>query len=428
MQPKTILLLFLCASASLLFPSQQAWEAAGHNTEISGALLGKNACGFAAKQPTEDDAFSYAGIRAVSLVPQIGNATSDLSSPSLLWSWAADAPESAVFRLPGTTECPGGEMELFNRSSISFSEGSMSYRYGNGTAEAALAATGPNPVPLGLNSSWLDDGDFSQLYAQLTVRLSAKASAEYSFRRRELYKTCEYHENFTVCYCEEKYTSGKRKYGHAISDERNFSVEIGPVQEFWLNPPLQKRLAGDATGKVLFFARRMMGKITASVGGVEIASATPFEFEISNGSCGESIVKSVYSPSGENAKINRSNQTLFPHQLVEKNASYLPFYLEFSWGEAAGGKQLSLEYEDWFSNKVNFTRNFSVRRPEPFVSNSTESAFALRVGDDKTSPAAYPSQEKAGVVPDVAPLAALLAIPLALGAIGLLRWMRKIVP
>ena len=428
MQLPGIFLLCLFASAALAFAVPEAWQAASHNIGISGSLLGRNACGFEAKEPSEGDMFAHAGMRAVSLVPLIDNVTSDLSSPSLVWSWAADAPPYASFRLPGTTECPGGEIVLFNRSEISFYDAKMAYKYGNKTKEKALSGTGPNPVPLDLNTSSLNEADFSQLHANLTVKLSAKAGVGYSFRKRELYHKCEYYENATVCYCAEKFTTGRKNYEKEIGGERYFLVEAGPVQEFWLNPPLQKRLDGDSDGKVLFFSRRMPGKITATVNGREIASSSPYSFETTNGSCGEKLVKSKWNPSSMNSKINMSNETVAPNQLVEKNASYLPIYLEFGWRESAGGRQMLLEYEDWFSNKMNFTRNFSVRKPAPFTANESAGSLAIRAGDDKTSPAAYPSQEKAGVLPDIVPLAALLALPLAFGAIGILRWMRKIVP
>lgn len=429
MQLPGIFLLCLFASAALAFAVPEAWQAASHNIGISGSLLGRNACGFGANEPSEGDMFAHAGMRAVTLVPLIGNITSDLSSPSLVWSWAADAPISATFPLPGTTECPGGELVLFNRSEISFSEGKMDYEYGNATSSVLLSGTGPNPVPLDLNASSSNEAYFSQLYANLTVKLSAKASVGYNFRKRELYRKCEYYENATVCYCAEKFASGRKNYEKKMADERNFLVEVGPVSEFWLNPPLQQRLEGDAVGKVLFFARRMPGKITVAVGGEEIASSSPYSFETRNGSCGEKIVKSKWNPSSVNAKINVSNGTVAPNQLVGKNAPYLPIYLEFGWSESAGKRQMKLEYEDWFSNRVNFTREFSVRKPEPFSANGSETAaMAIRQGNEKTSPAAYPSQEKAGTLPNIAPLAALFALPLAFGAIGLLRWMRKIVP
>lgn len=429
MRQGAILLFFIVAIAGIAFPAKGVWEAAAYNIGISSSLLGNNSCGFEAREPSLGDPFSVAGMRAVALVPQVDNITSDLSSPSLVWSWAAEAPATVTFPLSGTTECPGGELELFNRSKITLADARLEYTYGGERRQLALGAGGPNPVALELNSSGLDGSDLRELYANLSVELYAKASASYSFRKRELFRKCEYYENATVCYCAEKSTFGREDYGKALSDGRSFLVEVGPVQEFWLNPPLQQRLDGDAAGKALFFARRMPGKITAAVGGTGIASVAPYSFEALNGSCGERLVKSRYEPRGVNAIINKSSETLAPRQLVEKNASYLPFYLEFGWRESAGRRKVELEYEDWFSNKMNFTREFSVRKPEPFVSNSTEGALAIRAGDDKTSPAAYPSPEKIGAAPNLASLAALLAVPFAIGAAGLLRlaiaWWHK---
>ena len=418
-----LLFLFILGSASAV---PEAWRASAHNIGISGSLLGSNMCGFEEREPSEGDAFSSAGIRAVTLVPQIDNITSDLANPQLVWSWTADAPASAVFPLPGTTECPGGELRLFNRSAISFSDAAATYRFGKKETVAALSGTGPNPMQLELNASGLDERDFTGLYANLSIRLSAKASVSYSFSKKYFRRACDYYGNFTVCYCEEKYALGRKSYEKALFDERNFSVEVGPVSEFYLNPPLQTRLDGSGTGKVVFFARRMPAKISAAVDGAEIASAEPYKFEMLNGSCGEMIVKSKYAPSGTNAHINKSNATAMPRQLVQKNASYLPFYLEFNWSESAGKKALSLEYEDWFSHSENFTREFAVRRPDAFASNASEAAVAIRTGDDKSSPAAYPSPEKTGVLPNAAPLAALLAVPCAIGAYGLLLLARKL--
>ena len=268
MQLQRIFLLSFFACGSVAFAVPEAWEAASHNTGISGSLLGSNRCGFEVKAATEGDPFSYAGMRTVSLVPQIDNVTSDLSHPQLVWSWGADAPPSIKSALPGSTECPGGEVELFNRSAISFSEGKIAYRFGKEEKESILSATGPNPFQLVLNASDLRESDYAELYANLTIKLSAKAGVSYSFRKRELYRKCDYFGNFTVCYCAEKFTAGKRNYENAMGDIRNYSVEIGPVREFWINPPLQKRLEGNAKGKVLFFARRMPSRITAIVGAV----------------------------------------------------------------------------------------------------------------------------------------------------------------
>ncbi|MCX8195037.1 MAG: hypothetical protein N3G22_02950 [Candidatus Micrarchaeota archaeon] len=406
--------------------SPKVWEAAGHNIEIAGLLLGKNACGFEERQPTEGDMFSHAGIKIVSLIPQVDNITSDLAAPSLLWSWSADAPRQMTFPLTGTTNCPGGEVQLTRIGKVSLEGARAFYRYGNSSKEAALFEDGPNPLALNLTGIG-QQADPLQLRVPLNISLSANATANYSFYRKEYYYKCERRQNFTVCYCETRITTGKKKYSKGLHDERTFLVEVGPVSEMWLNPPLASRLAGEQKARLLLFARRMPAKLAASVGGSEIASAEPYSFEAKNGSCGEKIVKSAWSPSGFNLAVAVGNETAFPYQLVLKNATYLPFYLEFNWSESPGKKGLVLEYEDWFSHKERFGRNFSVRAPLPFSKNGTSSlALEIRQADEGRSPAAYPTESLGGWLASFEPISALLAAAVALGSIGLLRRMQKI--
>jgi hypothetical protein len=141
--------------------------------------------------------------------------------------------------------------------------------------------------------------------------------------------------------------------------------------------------------------------------------------------CGEKTVEQAFRPEAANAWMNASSTTVFPYQLVAKNASYLPFYFEFSWNETAGKKDVVLEFEDSFSNSQNFTREFSVREPVQFSEANSEDAMALRQGNEKETAAAYPSKEKSGAAINLSSLAILFAIPFALSAAWIIRWLQK---
>ncbi|MFA6214862.1 MAG: hypothetical protein WC717_06340, partial [Candidatus Micrarchaeia archaeon] len=120
-----IFIILICAP---LFAVSEVEEAAFRNAMLAQPLLGAaNACNAPARTPTADDIFYVAGIRIVSLIPQAGNATSDLSNASALWSWSADFPQEARFSIREDGRCPAGEIRYYAPSAPSLS-GAISYR------------------------------------------------------------------------------------------------------------------------------------------------------------------------------------------------------------------------------------------------------------------------------------------------------------
>jgi hypothetical protein len=195
----------------------------------------------------------------------------------------------------------------------------------------------------------------------------------------------------------------------------------------WLNPPLQARLEGGESAKTLLFARRMPAAIAFYADGRLIGENYPYSFSTKTGSCGERVVEAQFMPYGQGMDVSAGNGSIRPYQLVEKNASYLPFFLHFGWQQGRGAVESGILVEDWFSNRQYFGRNFSVRSPEPFSSNQSAMAVAIRTADYSTSPAAYPAKQyAAGGYPDLSVLAPLLAVGVCLGAYGLLRLVRKL--
>ena len=424
MQGARILLLFIC-----LFPALHAValveEAAADNTALAPLLLGaQNACNVPERQATADDIFSVAGIRAVAVVPEVDGITSDAAAPGLLWSWSAAFPKEAAFALPSDGGCPQGNLEYYTPSGVALEDGLLRYKYGNATKEIRLGATGPNPVALELDSSLLGNGDLAGIYASLPVHLEADISVEYSYKKTEYAKECRQIGDYLACGCVAKTASGMKMFKKAVADERNFSVEVGPVEEMWLNPPLQKRLDGGGAGKLLFFARRMPSNISIVADGAVIGFSEPYGFEAVRGGCGEARVVKKFAPHGKDTFLNMSGDSVVPFQLVEKNLPYLPFYLEFGWNATPGNKTLAIVFEDCFSKKENFTREFSIREPAAFVPEGKTGgagAMEMRGGSDDSTPAAYPAQARSAEYPDFSPLAILFALPFALLAGALIK-------
>lgn len=424
--------LLLCLSA-LVHAVQQIEDAAAFNTALAQGMLNlnENQCGFPERQPTEENIFSVAGIRAVSLMPQVDNTTSDRRNVTLLWSIAAKYPETATFSSPASQGCPGflNTLYIYNPGMLKFNDGNLKYAYGNSVMNVPLALTGPNPVQLLLDGSSLRDSDFETLFANLSANLSGRFSIDYTFRKTVWRVVCRPviggngEVGGTVCGCESDTTGGTRTFATYVADNRNFSVETGPVSEFWVNPPLEKRLEGSQYGELIFFARRMPSEIIAAVDGKNLGGNAPYKYDVSTGVCGEQEVTSIFSPEGKNMVVNSSNQTYHPFQLVGKNASYLPFYVLFSWNETPGRKKMLLSFEDRFGFTENFTRNFSVRAPTPFVPSSDSGAneMAIRKGSDTETPAAYPMPASGGTSPSLVPLAIVFALPVVLGAIAFIR-------
>jgi len=409
-------------------------EASAHNLGLASSLLGaENACGYEARQPSADDVFSVANVTAVAIAPQAENITSDISQPKLLWSWSADYPENAIFPVESEAGCPMGRIEISNPANLKLKNGRLAYSYGNMTMLMNLHSNGPNPVLLDLNSSYLREEDYAGLFANLTVNLSGKASVAYSYEKYWYTYGCETDGEHVGCGCTPHADFGVKEYEKPVFDSRKFLVETGTVEKIWLNPPLGKRLSGKQDANLLLFARRMPAKITVWEGGGELARAAPYKFKLEDGKCGEKIVAVGFSPQAENALVSAGNASEFPRQLVEKDAAYLPIYLEFGLDSSAGRKNLTVEYEGWFLNQMNFSDEILVREPEAFArggeageeAEGAGGAMVLRQGDDSRTPAAYPAEEKGFAQAPLSSFAAVFAIPFALGAIAIIRHLHK---
>ncbi|MFA6907890.1 MAG: hypothetical protein WC263_03610 [Candidatus Micrarchaeia archaeon] len=417
-------LILLCAP---LFAAAEVDQASSRNAALAPFLLGAaNACGAPPRAPTADSPFSVADARVVSLIPQAGNATTDLANTSALWSWSASFPPEARFSIREDERCPAGEIRYFSPSPPSLS-GTLSYSYGNSTETLALSSAGPNPAPLSLPSAKLADADFLQPFAALSISLSARIFVSYSFAKSGYSYRCSSVGEYVGCGCEMAYGSGIRTFAQEVSDARNFSVEVGPDSILWLNPPLSSRLAGGGDGKVALFVRRVPANISLFFRGREIASVQPYSFPTGAGPCGEAAVGREFSPSqGASSGIfMNASGPIFPSQLVGKNASYVPFYLQFPWQAEAGKANFTVILEDAFSNRQNFSREFFVRQPAPFSpapdSPGSGGAMERRKASGSATAAAYPPRTQAGEFPDFSPIAAAFALPIAIGAAMLAR-------
>ncbi|MEM2138095.1 MAG: hypothetical protein QW568_03325 [Candidatus Anstonellaceae archaeon] len=421
-----VVLLFLPS----LFAVKEIEEASEHNAGLAASLLGaENACGYEARQPSAEDVFSVADITAVAVIPQAGGITTDVPQPRLLWSYSVDYPEDAVFPVESEGGCPMGRIEIRNPINRKLENGRLAYSYGNRTMQVNLFPNGPNPVLLDLNSSYLEERDYSGLFANLTVNLSGRVSVTYSYEKYWYTYRCETDGEYAGCGCTLRADFGVKEYEKPVFGSRKFLVETGPVEKIWLNPPIGKRLSGKQDAKLLFFARRMPAKITMREDGSELAHAAPYRFRLENGECGEKIVAVEFSPETANSFVNVSNAPEFPKQLVGKNAAYLPIYLEFGMDSSAGRKNLTVEYEDWFLNRMNFSDEILVREPEAFDEISAEEgAVFLRQGDGSRTPAAYPARGEGFAPVPLSSLAAVFAVPFALGAIAIISWLQKIRP
>ncbi|VVC00744.1 Uncharacterised protein [uncultured archaeon] len=413
----------LALSCTPLFAVEEIDSAAFFNANLAPSLLGAaNACGAPGREASMDDPFSVSDARIVALIPQAGNVSSDLSNASLLWSWSASYPQEAVFALSPNGNCRAGEYRVSGPSKAEFM-GALRYNYGSEYADVRLQSGGPSPVPLDLDRTHLREDDFTIApRAFLHANLSGTMSVMYTFSRTDYVYGCHSVEGGEMCGCEARHSSGTRTYEKHLSDSKTFEIETGPVGEFWANPPLQNRLAGSQSGQVVFLARRMPSMITAHSGGTRLGWNSPYSFNATEGSCGEKEVSAVLSPEGDTMDANVSAIPATPFQLTEKNYSCYPVYAEFGWNETQGKKGITLQYEDWFSHRMNFTREFSVRAPEPFNSSAEGGeALVYRQGNDGITPAAYPVAPPPGKLPDFSGLALLAALPFALGAYGLLR-------
>ena len=427
----------LCAS---LFAATEVEQASSYNMALAHSLLAaKNACNAPTRLPSFDDIFFLADARIVSFIPQVGNTTSDLSFASVLWSWSSDFPSAARFSIREDERCPAGEIRYSTPSNPSLS-GALSYLYGNSTETLALSSASANPIPLNLSANKLTDADFLQPFAPLSLTLHATISIAYSFSKSSYSYQCVSMDGYTGCGCEENYYQGFRTFQRSFSDARNFSVEVGPNSLLWLNPPLSSRLTGDEDSKVALFARRLPANISLVFKGKEIATVQPYSFSMRTGPCGEAIVDREFSFSPSKAAaagvFMNTSAPIFPSQLVEKNASYFPFYLKFPWRADAGKANFTIIYEDAFSHQQEFSREFSVREPMPFFPSSsvaggegameksaTDGSCAMekRKASDEATAAAYPARAQPGAFPDFSLVAVAFALPLAIGAAAFVR-------
>ena len=418
-------ILLLCAQA---FAAMEVEQSSSYNLALAPSLLGApNSCGAPVRAPAEGDIFSVADARIVSLVPQAGNATSDLSNVSALWSWSADFPSVASFSFRDENRCPAGEIRYFAPSRPSLS-GRLAYSYGNSTVEIPPSSIGPSPAPLNLSQSKLAAADFSQPFARLSLSLDATISISYSFSKSGYSYQCASQGGYTGCGCVGEYSHGTRAFSREVSHNRDFSVETGPDSLLWLNPPLSSRLSGNESAEVALFARRLPASIAVVSGGTEIASFSPYSFSLRTGECGEEIAEREFSPAqapSAGAFISTS-APISPYQLVEKNASYVPFYFKFPWRASAGKANVTINSEDAFGHHQAFSRGFFVREPAPLSSEdgaAVGGAMVERAASESETSASFPAHAQEGAFPDLSVLAVAFALPIALAAAALCRRM-----
>jgi hypothetical protein len=420
-------IILLCSCLSCVPDVETAYS---HNLALAPSLIGaKNACHAQERTPSDGDLFVVADARIVSILPQAGNVTSDLSNASILWSYSASFPPQARFSIGQDARCPAGEIRYFSPSPISFS-GTLSYHYGNSSETLQLSSLGPNPVPLNLSEGKLTEGDFSNPYASLQVFLDASISVAYQFSKTHYSYGCTgIGGGYIGCGCTLSREMGVRTFQKSISHARNFSVEAGPVFALWLNPPLASRLDGAGEGKVAFFARRMPARISFSFAGMQVGKAQPYSFSMHTGVCGEKIAEREFNMESGDVFLNTS-APLFPFQLVGKNASYIPFYAEFPWAASAGKAEFETVFQDAFSHEQVFLRNFTVRRPAEFLEYGSarapilSGAMETRSATDDATASAYPPQQQSAAFPDFSVLAVAFSAPLCIGAFAICRHLQ----
>jgi len=419
------MLLLLAECANSVFEVESA---SGHNSALSPMLLGaKNPCGVGLRAASLEDPFEAAYVRAVAISPSVGNVTSDLSNVSLVWSWAASFPTSAAFPLPSDGNCPSGHFEIRNPGAARLADGKISYGYKGAAKSIPLGRQGGNPFPLELPKGALFESGSLELFAPLDVVLEGRIEVDYDFRKKEYHESCGMMGDYSVCGCEPEFESGRKTYFKDARHERTFLVENGDSCDFWLNPPLQKRLSGGQGASALLLLRRMPSKISAIENGREIASVFPYSFSLEKGECGEEIAMAVFVPHDKGGvRLNASGSPERMPQLALENEEYLPFHFGFLWNATPGRKNLTIAFEDSFGHETNFTREFSVREPEGWkaggIGSENEGAATLfEHGNDFAPPSSYPAQEREAPGLNTGALAFLLGVPLLIGASVLLR-------
>jgi hypothetical protein len=385
-----ILAFFLAwlAAAGGLWAVHEIDEASAFNLALASSLLGaENACNASLKEATIADPFKAASMDIVSLVPQAGNITSDLSNPSLIWSWSASYPQSLSLLLSGPAACPSGSEEIYSPQAW-LEDAKLAYSYGSCIREVALGSDGPNPVQLNLSAGCLGEYDLGSLYVLLHASLSGTIFLKYNYRKTEYSYKCV----GATCFCQSISASGSRLYSKALSSSRDFLVEAGENDFMWLNPPLGSRLEGRQKAQVLLFARRMPSFISASAEGNHLGSSSLFSFSFAQGRCGEKQVVYSFSPqkSGLEALLGNESSALW---LTAQNASYLPILAEFEWESSPGKKNASIGVQDWFSHSWNYSQSFAVRAPSPYSSLG----LSARAADETKTSAFWLGQMPSGI-------------------------------
>jgi len=248
---------FLClALLALAFASPETKDAALYNAKLADSLLGaENACGAVPREPSLDDIFEVGEIRIVSLLPQVGNSTSDLANASLLWGYSAKAPSSASFEL-ANDRCPPGKIQLYSPSGIEL-RGALLEKSFCGKNSTHHIGAGENPLPLSLGGC---EGDRSRLFEPLFLEIRGKLSARYSYRMDYYDYGCVFFGNNSGCGCYSRLEFGMRTFEREVSHSASFDVEVGENGWFWINPPLGFRLGGRAMASLRFWKKGCLPK------------------------------------------------------------------------------------------------------------------------------------------------------------------------
>ncbi|MEM4348269.1 MAG: hypothetical protein QXN37_01735 [Candidatus Anstonellaceae archaeon] len=358
-------------------------EAEKQNLQIAETLLGaENPCMLPEKSPTPQDLSYISGVKIVAVMPQIGNLTSDLHRPKVLWSWFAHYPTYAEFEIPSSEGCPAGKLHLWAEGQPRFSDGVLFYEYGNQTRQAILGMAGPNPVQLELGRPMHLQ---SMIFEPLRLHLSGAIEAEYRYLKLEYFFECP-----STCICKAHSTDGVLTYRKRHSDEKEIWVETGPVEWFWVNPPLQKMTNASQQLEWLFFARRMPASVAFMINGKTVANFTAYEIDYKQGRCKQAELEARPVFYGQNMSLVNLSE-MYASQLVDLPAAYLVMEASASIKQEVGKKKAVVLYESLFSDMFAFESTISVREPAPFQDDQNRKAVSIRFGNDSVSPAAYPA-------------------------------------
>ncbi|MEM4554406.1 MAG: hypothetical protein QXT25_00970 [Candidatus Anstonellaceae archaeon] len=397
-----LLVAVLCGVGFCLYPIKQAEE---QNLKLAESLLGaENPCMLPTKSPTPSDPFYVSGVKIVAVIPQIGNLTSDLHRPRILWSWFAQYPKYAEFEIPSQQGCPAGTLQFWAEGLPAFSDGLLYYEYGNQTKQVRLGPSGPNPIQLELERpSHLAD----MVFEPLSLRVSGTIEVKYRYAKTEYTYECP-----SACICRQHASEGAMTYRKQHSDTKEVLVETGPLEWFWANPPLQKMIDAHQQLEGLFFARRMPSSVFVFADRELAANFTAYEIAERQGDCQQTELELKESFLGQNMSLKNLSE-IYASQLVQQPAVYLPLKVNISIQQKVGRRNISIVYESLFSDVFAFESSISVREPAPFESSQAKEAIALRAGNDSVSPAAYPLPKGSMRVGGFAATGALVLIVLS---------------